>query len=855
MKNFLAVRYRWPFSIGLLASCGTFVAVLGVFSGAALALDPSAPAMLKNFGVEEIVFAVRKVVPEHWYANFGTYANPHIPRGDSRLYRDGGRLCKLDLRTGRLVVLLDDPRGGLRDPQPSYDGAKILFSYRKDGGEHYHLFEINADGRGLRQLTDGPWDDIEPSYLPDGGIVFVSSRCKRWVNCWLTQVAVLYRCDADGKNIRQLSSNIEHDNTPWPLPDGRILYTRWEYVDRSQVDYHHLWTASPDGTRQTVFFGNLRPGTVMIDGKPIPGSDKIVASFSPGHGSTEHEGRIVVVDPKAGPDAATSVRTINDSPRFRDPWAFSENAFMAATHASLVLLDGEGRTRELFKLSPDEVKAAYWCHEPRPLRPRPREAVVADLVRPKRTSGRLLLNNVYDGRNMGGVKPGAIKKLLVIETLPKPINFTGGMDPLSYGGTFTLERILGVVPVEPDGSANFEIPALRSVFFVAIDENDMAVKRMQSFTSVAPGETSSCVGCHEPRVQAPRQTAFPLAARRAPSKIEPIADAPDVFDFPRDIQPILDNLCVNCHGYEKTPAGGPWAGRLILSGDRGPMFSHGYYMMTVARLFSDGRNQPRSNYAPYTLGSSASKILTMLDGSHYGVKATAMQKKWLRLWIDSAAAYPGTYAALGTGMIGGYEHNQQLIVNDRDWPASQSAAEVIERRCAGCHNERSRLLPRTLSDERGVSFWQPALTDPRLNTSRHIVFNLTRPEKSLILLAPLATEAGGWALCRDPKTKQVAPSFTAASDPDYQKLLALCKAGKDQMERMKRFDMPGFRPRPEYVREMKRFDVLPASFNADGDPIDVYETDRRYWQSLWYHTPSAKSSSTASSTPLSGVAQ
>ena len=148
------------------------------------------------------------------------------------------------------------------------------------------------------------------------------------------------------------------------------------------------------------------------------------------------------------------------------------------------------------------------------------------------------------------------------------------------------------------------------------------------------------------------------ALRRAPSRIEPIADVPEVIDFPRDIQPVLDALCVSCHGYEKTAAGGPRAGRLILTGDHGPLYSHSYYMMTIARLVSDGRNQPRSNYAPRTLGSSASRLLTLLDGTHYGVKATPLQKKLLRLWIDSGAAYPGTYAALGCGMIGNYAENQ-----------------------------------------------------------------------------------------------------------------------------------------------------------------------------------------------------
>jgi hypothetical protein len=136
----------------------------------------------------------------------------------------------------------------------------------------------------LKQLTDGDCDDLEPCPLPDGGIVFVSSRCRRWVNCWLSQVATIHRCDGDGRNIRQLSANIEQDNTPWVLPDGRILYMRWEYVDRSQVNYHHLWTMNPDGTGQAIYFGNQKPGGVYLDAKPIPGTPRVVLSLSAGHG-------------------------------------------------------------------------------------------------------------------------------------------------------------------------------------------------------------------------------------------------------------------------------------------------------------------------------------------------------------------------------------------------------------------------------------------------------------------------------------------------------------------------------------------------------------------------------------------
>ncbi|NOS70850.1 MAG: hypothetical protein HOP33_13080 [Verrucomicrobia bacterium] len=782
-------------------------------------------------GVESIVFAARGVNPTdgHWYANFGYYS--HDP--NRKAYAEGAKLYRLNLQTRESAALLDDPKGGVRDPQVSYDGKRILFSYRPGGTEQYHLYEINADGTALKQLTSGPYDDFEPAYLPDGGIVFVSSRCKRWVNCWLTQVAVLHRCDADGSNLRALSSNNEHDNTPWPLADGRILYTRWEYVDRSQVHFHHLWAANPDGTAQMTWFGNLHPGITMIDAKPIPGTDKIVASFSPGHGQREHDGVVTVVDPKGGPDAKEFARSISKGASFRDPWAFSEDCFLAARGDTLVLMDGTGRTEQLVKLSAADRAAKLECHEPRPLATRQRELVIQPRAKPEETTGRLLLADVNHGRNMTGVKPGEIKKLLVLETLPMPVHYTGGMEPISYGGTFTLERILGTVPVESDGSAYFEVPAMRSIFFVALDENDLAVKRMQSFTSVQPGEVMSCVGCHEHRSQTPRAVFHEtLAVRKPAARIEAINNVPEVFDFPRDVQPILNTLCVDCHGYEKTARGGPRDGRLILTGDRGPLYSHSYYMLTIARLFADGRNQPKSNYDPRALGSSASRLLTLLDGSHYGVQATPHQKKMLRLWIESAAAYPGTYAALGSGMIGNYAENNQINTGV-EWPATIAATAVIQRRCVGCHDQPNRQLPLNLADERGVSFWQPSLDDPRLLTSRHIVFNLSSPEKSLMLLAPLAKEAGGWELCGDPKSGATAKVFGSRSDADYQALLAMVDAGTDFLSRQKRFDMPDFVPRTDWVREMKRYGVLAEGVKA-GDITDAYAVETKYWESLWH---------------------
>ncbi len=813
-----------------------FFILFGIIVGALTPPVNGQPKLLKDFlagpmaNVDEVIFACRQLNYDgHWYANFGYYADS----AERKAYRAMGRLCKLNIRTGQLTILLDDPEGTVRDPQVHYDNKKIIFSYRKAGSENFHLYEINTDGRNLKQLTFGQYNDIEPTYLPDGTIVFCSNRCNRWVNCWLTQVAVLYRCDADGNNIRPISSNSEHENTPWPLPDGRVLYQRWEYVDRSQVHYHHLWTTNPDGTGQMVFYGNMHPGIVMIDAKPIPNTEKILAVFSPGHGRKEHDGQITIVTPKAGPDEIASAQFISKTKDYRDPYPLSEDCFLVAKGTRLLLMNGKGQTQEIYRLPKEFVDAGVQCHEPRPLLSKPRERIIPSRRDPKQTTGRLVLTDVYNGRQMQDVKRGEIKKLLVLETLPMPIHYTGGMEPLSYGGTFTLERILGTVPVNEDGSAYMELPALRSLFFVAMDENNNSVKRMQSFLTVMPGETTSCVGCHEQRTRTPiiKGGNALQALSRPPDQITPIAGIPDVFDFPRDIQPILDKHCLSCHGYDPKGNDGPRAGGVILSGDRGPFYSHSYYTLTLLRQFVDGRNQPKSNLAPRSIGSSASPLIKKFNGSHYNAKATEHELNMIRYWIESGAPYPGTYAALGCGMIGGYAENKQ-DQSDTRWPSTIAAAEAVRQRCVQCH-DKSLPLPLALSDNRNIPPW-----DARPGyVLRHLVYNLTRPEKSLILLAPLSKQAGGYGLCKpvNNNTTQNEPLivFADTNDLDYQKILTLCVAGSKQLDTIKRFDMQDFQPRPAYVREMKRYGILPKDIAADA-AIDIYATDREYWQSLWY---------------------
>jgi hypothetical protein len=844
--------------------------------------DTSLLAVFRKFGapmygVDKIVFAVRPSgIDEHWYANFGYYANDdyygqnngsllkiqdtnvcrmtqnplvdyrhhstrtvkYFYKGRSRLIPNvGGKLCIYDINTETTDVIFSDSTGSIRDPQVHYDCGKILFSYCPSGEDHYHLYEINIDGSGLRQLTGGDCDDIEPTYTPEGKIIFVSSRANRWVQCWNTPVAILYGCDADGKNIHALSGNVEHDNTPWPLPDGRILYTRWEYVDRSQVHYHHLWTINPDGTRQSIFYGNMRPGDVFIDAKPVPDSRKIVASLSPGHGSTEHAGYIGLIDPRLGPDEGKATIAISKRANYRDPWAFSENAFLAAKDAQIILMNEKGQEQTLLELPAEWKGRQLIIHEPRPVIKRTPEEKIASTAKPELPGGRLMLMNVYAGRNMEGVKRGEIKKLLILETLPKPINFTGGMEPLTYGGSFTLERIFGTVPVEEDGSAHFELPAMRSFFFVALDENERAVKRMQSFVSVMPGELTSCIGCHERRTDTPDDVIArnPIAVRRPPSPITVIADfrgidglgnrlekstsIPDVIDFPRDVQPVLDAHCVKCHCPEKRSGG------VSLVGDRAPLYSISYYTVTAMGLVADGRNLPKSNYPPRALGSGGSRLLDFCNGSHHGAKLNEREQTIVRLWCETGATYPGTYTALGSGMVGGYSQNR-LDRQDLQWNEIKEMGEVLSQNCAVCHTGNKE-LPLSPSHEIGGAPWENMRKDDvRKKFSRQLLYNLTNPEQSTLLLAPLAKSAGGYESCG----KAI---FKNRKDPRYRKILNGIERTKQHLDRIKRFDMQGFVPRSEYIREMQKYGVLPPD-TRPSDVTDIYSLEQQYWQSQWY---------------------
>jgi len=748
--------------------------------------------------IDEIIFVQRGGYEDpHWYANIGYFCdNENDPA-----YTTGAQLCKLNLKTGKITVLLEAVTGCIRDPKVHYDAKKIIFAWRKDGLQNYNLYEINVDGTNIRQITSGPFDDYEPEYLPDGGIVFISTRARRWVGCWITQVGTIHRCDGNGKNIEMLSCNIEHDNTPSVLPNGQILYMRWEYVDRSQVEFHHLWTMNPDGTNQEIYYGNEVSWGVFLSCQPIPNDDRVMGIYSPGHGHRDHYGWLSFFSRKYGPDDPRGLEHILfpwGKGYLADPWPLSTETILAAElgKSRLVFVtknkdDAKYTPHAIYEIKNNEKK--WITQSPRPIIKRPRERIIAKRSDSTNPTGTHIMVDIYNSQNLKGIKRGEIKKLLIIETLPKPVNFSGGPDTLSWLGSFNLERILGTVPVESDGSAYFELPANRPVFYVALDENDLSCRRMQSFTCVRPGETTSCIGCHNSRSHSNANPGIInriKAVQRPPSMITKIEGISAVPDFVRDVQPVLDKYCIECHNTEKRE------GRLCLEGDMGATYSISYYSLAMRSQIGDGRNG---------LGD------------------------WLKVWAwtEAAAPFCGTY--------GGLRNQKQQ--NTKVGIFARQAGNVLNKRCYSCHNPngkgpQNRLVETFDWEERRKFMTRPTgrherlvlKEDPGRYFSWQVLINATRPEKSAVLLAPLGKEAGGWGICPD--------VFESRDDPDYIVMSAAAADWKAEWQKSCSFGSPTFQVNHQYIREMARFGILPE--NAHAMDVDPYETDERYWEYFHY---------------------
>jgi len=501
-----------------------------------------------------------------------------------RHFRPGTALCVLeaDENLGTVRTLIDDPKGVIRDPDVSYDGKRILFAWKKsDRQDDYHLYEMDVATGKVRQLTDGlGFADYEGQYLPTGEIVFNSTRCVQIVDCWWTEVSNLYVCDADGRYMRRLAFDQVHSNYPTVTDDGRVIYTRWDYNDRGQLYPQPLYQMNCDGTGQTEVYGNNSwfPTTVM-HARAIPGTQKILAVFSGHH--CRQRGKLGIIDPTVGQQEATGaqlVAPIRETKAVRVdaygqrgelwqyPYPVTQTQFLvtyrpsdkggphAAGRFAIYFQDIDGR-RELLAFDPRSP-----CNQSVPLTSRKRPHVRPSNVDYSRKTGTYYVKDVYFGPGLKGIERGTIKRLRVVALEYRAAgigsNRNGGpaggalvSTPVSVdNGTWDVKTVLGSVPVREDGSALFTVPARTPVYFQLLDERGCVVQSMRSWSTLQPGETFSCVGCHESKADASPMTGqFAKALEKDPLTLTPFYGPARGFSFPKEIQPILDRHCIRCH--------------------------------------------------------------------------------------------------------------------------------------------------------------------------------------------------------------------------------------------------------------------------------------------------------------------
>lgn len=641
----------------------------------------------------------------------------------------GGNLCELTLSSDVVRVVTPQLDGGLFDRYDlSFDGREIVFGYCPSVDGTLRLWRVQVDGSGLRQVTFPPpgetaqsraalspsWrkpagpevkdgngnlasrrfqtQDFHPCWLPDGGIAFSSTRARHTVPCGDIGLSVpnLYRIEPDGCGLRRLSHGMLSELCPTVLPDGRILYNRWEYVFKSLFLVQPLWAMFPDGSHSEEVYGlNVGAPGVFTQGRAVTGRNDLVVCVGACHEQMA-AGPVLLVDLHRDKRSAEAMRSITPEveargthdrwflrdgkmvkdtgkggPVFCDPWPLSDKFFLVSHNADRPIADKAAYGLYLLDVFGNRVPiyrdAAVSCWQPMLLEPRPRPPVLsttvtrAEELRASSAEGTLFVENVYQG--LDGVRPGGVKYLRVVEQVPRvwKVLQKAAPDDGGYGSPgVVLNRkthiwvavLHGVVPVREDGSACFTVPADRNLFLQALDENYMQVQTMRTFVNLRPGESRSCIGCHEDRRQAPtcrltaaRALEFP-PVRPGPQPGDATASRP--LHYPADVQPILDRHCARCHG------GASPDGRLDLSAELTQFFNRSYEELLgkgYVQGFNEWSSDPKdvAPAAAYSRGSAASRLVRILREGHYDVQLSKPEFVRLVTWVDLNLPYHGSY--------------------------------------------------------------------------------------------------------------------------------------------------------------------------------------------------------------------
>jgi hypothetical protein len=601
--------------------------------------------------------------------------------------------------------------GGFLAPELRFDGRQILFAWTeiadkepdrlryRQWTEHntYKIFRVNPDGSELTQLTDGPWDDFDPCYLPNGRVVFISERRGGFGRCHGRPVPsyTLHSMNADGSDIVCLSPHETNEWQPSVGNDGMIVYTRWDYVDRGFSQAHHPWTTTPDGRDPRPIHGNyaLNPG-----GRPhlensvraVPGSRKYMATAACHHGQAY--GSIILIDPSVGDDNAmgpvkrltpdqsfpeSEINSHRDPANYAAPWPLSEDFFLCVYDADsrsnagtendygVYLVDAFGNKELLYR------DPAISCLDPIPLQARPVPPVIPNQVDqpqakgptvvppdplPSPGSGTVGIVNVYNSM-LPLPKDVKITRLRIVQLLPKTTWYANG-PRIGFGDQKGARMVLGTVPVEDDGSVYFKMPAGRPVYFQALGADGLAVQSMRSATYVHPGERLTCRGCHEPSASANSADHNLLAWRRAPSEIAPDVAGSRPFSYPILVQPVLDRNCVSCHA--KSRAEGKGAPDLTRGDTRKDpqKWYNSYDSLRNFAFYWDNAgfdSQPRST--PGHVGARVSRLYQMLAKGHHDLKLSGDDLHCILLWLDCNSDF-----------LGSYENVQEQVEGKVVWP-------------------------------------------------------------------------------------------------------------------------------------------------------------------------------------------
>jgi formylglycine-generating enzyme required for sulfatase activity len=571
-----------------------------------------------------------------------------------------------------------------------FDGKRLLFSkpvvtdLEKAStaarlGHNWQIFEINTDGSGLRQVTSLKGEFVhnyDSCYLPNGDILYTSSACMAGVPCLSggPHVANLYRCKPDGSGIQQLCFDQEHNWTPRIMHNGTVLYQRWEYTDTPHAHARLLMTMNPDGTNQRQCYGsNSYWPNATFYARPIPGHPSKIVGIVTGHHGIARCGEMTIFDPAISRfEADGVVQQIPGygqkvEPRFFDglitkkpimihPFPLNEHYFLCS------MKTGPGMFAVCFVDTFDNIlilraEPGYALFEPIALKKTPTPPVLPDKVDLSRKDATIFMSDIYAGPGLKGIPRGTVKKLRVGSytfSYPNPGKLgTGGTyGVLGVDGPWDIKRILGTVPVNPDGSAVFTVPANTPLFIQPLDEDGAALALMRSWMTARPGEVLSCVGCHEDQ-----NTTVPamqvMASRQQPAAIKPWRDRRYGFSFRREIQPILDRYCAACHdgSKEKPP---------YLKGDRMPERNEVFYGGTstrVSKRFSisyihlfpfvrgPGLESDYHLLNPMEFHANTTELVQMLKKGHHNVKLDPQSWQNLTTWIDMNTPYFGSWSA------------------------------------------------------------------------------------------------------------------------------------------------------------------------------------------------------------------